>query len=310
MQITSETEPDHEKLLERLNQASLTQSFVPQVDIDWDASTTDDEYESLYTSWSLLEGSGLDHGLDFHGRVKFVKYQQMNLMLFTELVERHGLTALIKLYDNERSVAFKEYLSHFIKEESYHATMFMLAVEKIESTMPGCKPVPKRGMDLLLRFLFRFLNMLPGKKLRNKTTFSFLHFAEQVTLHAHQITRNKITRRESLIHQVWAYHALDESRHVTFDRMILTRDKPPRLLAWVPYLATPCSALASVMLNANEIWIARQLGVRVGLWQLPALMWRTQAPFKRWVFRLWTRSTNGLESSNKEQAHESCQPRL
>ena len=47
-------------LLERLNRASLTRSFIPQIDIDWDQTTTDAEYESLYCSWSLLEGSDLN----------------------------------------------------------------------------------------------------------------------------------------------------------------------------------------------------------------------------------------------------------
>ena len=31
-------------VLERLNRLSLTRSFTPQVDIDWSAVTTDDEY--------------------------------------------------------------------------------------------------------------------------------------------------------------------------------------------------------------------------------------------------------------------------
>ena len=307
MQMGNEPGRYDEKLLERLNRASLTRSFIPQVDIDWNEATTDAEYESLYSSWSLLEGTGLDQSLDFHGRAKFVKYQQMNLMIFTQLVERYGLTALIKLYGTDRSRAFNEYISHFIKEESYHATMFMLAVEKIQSSMPGCKPLPTRGMDLTLRWLVRFLNALPGKKLRSAATFGFLHFAEQVTLHAHRTARSKIKRKESLINQVWAYHALDESRHVVFDQMILERDKPPRWLAWAPsLLAAPCSALASTVLNANEIWAAQELGVRVRLWQLPGLMRRTRAPFKRWVFSLWARSTTGSDPSGKERTHGSC----
>jgi hypothetical protein len=301
MQTASGPQDGDAKLLERLNQLSLTRSFVPQLDINWDTTTTDAEYESLYSSWSLLEGTGLDRSLDFYGRAKFVKYQQMNLMIFTELVERYALAAFIKLYGTDRSRAFNEYIGHFIKEESYHATMFMLAVEKIQSSMPGCKPVPTRGMDLTLRWLLRFLNALPGKKLRNATTFGFLHFAEQVTLHADRMTRSKIKRKESLINQVWAYHALDESRHVVFDQMILQSNKPPRPLAWVPLLlAPPCTALASVVLNANEIWAAQQLGVRVRLWQLPGLMRRTQAPFKRRVFSLWSRPFPGQDSAERE----------
>src|SRR5947207_13098531 len=84
-------------MLERLNRLSLTRSFTPQIDIDWDADTTDAEYASLYSAWSLLVGSGLDDGLDEAGRVAFVKYQQMNLMLFTGLLERHAITALAEL---------------------------------------------------------------------------------------------------------------------------------------------------------------------------------------------------------------------
>ena len=77
---------DDREFLARLNRLSLTRSFTPQTDVDWDAVTTDEEYESLYPVWSLFVGSGLDDKLDSAGRVRFVKYQQMNLMLFTGLL--------------------------------------------------------------------------------------------------------------------------------------------------------------------------------------------------------------------------------
>ena len=74
-------------VLERLNRLSLTRSFTPQLDIDWNEVTTDDEYASLYPVWSLFQGTGLDDDLGREERVKFVKYQQMNLMLFTGLLD-------------------------------------------------------------------------------------------------------------------------------------------------------------------------------------------------------------------------------
>src|SRR5262245_5550499 len=120
--------------LERLNRLSVTRSFTPQVDIDWNAATTDAEFGSLYSAWSLLAGTGLDDGLDEAKRVTFVKYQQMNLMLFTALLERHAIAALAKLYDMEDGQAFTEYVGHFIKEELYHHMMFLRAVEKIRET--------------------------------------------------------------------------------------------------------------------------------------------------------------------------------
>src|SRR6478752_7516469 len=86
-------------LLSKLNRLSLTRSFTPQTDVDWSAVTTDEEYESLYDAWSLFVGSGLDAGLEAAARVRFVKYQQMNLMLFTGLLERHAIAELARLYD-------------------------------------------------------------------------------------------------------------------------------------------------------------------------------------------------------------------
>ena len=293
MQTGTEIDAYDERLLERLNRSSLTRSFVPQVDIDWNATTTDDEFETLYSSWSLFEGSGLDSRLDFHGRVKFVKYQQMNLMIFSELLERYALTALIKLYDTDTSGAFREYLGHFIKEESYHAIMFRRAAQQIQATMPDCKPLPIRPLDRILRWIFRLLNSLPGKKLRSNVTFTFFRFGELVTLYANQMVKSRIRRKESLIRQVWAYHALDESRHLAFDTMILERTKLRAPLSYAPLLlAVPCSALVSFLINANEIWAARQLGLPTRLWQLPGLMRRTKAPFKRRVFSLWTKSAS------------------
>src|SRR5687768_5032547 len=115
-------------VLERLNQLSITRSFTPQVDIDWHAITTDAEYEALYSAWSLLEGTGVDAALDTGARVKFVKYQQMNLMTFTGLLERYAITTLARVYDLDPSQAFSEYVGHFIKEEIYHTMMFTEAV--------------------------------------------------------------------------------------------------------------------------------------------------------------------------------------
>jgi hypothetical protein len=135
--------------------------------------------------------------------------------------------------------------------------------------------------------VFRFLGLLPGRKLRTTLAFTILRFAEQVTIYAHQAVQSRLPRRESLVAQVWAFHALDESRHLAFDALILERNRLPRALAWLPLaLAVPCCLLLSLCLNANELWIARQLGVRVHLGHLPGLMRRTQAPFKRRVFGL------------------------
>jgi hypothetical protein len=297
MPATQQTKRDRD-VLERLNRLSLTRSFTPQVDIDWSATTTDAEYESLYSCWSLLEGTGVDAHLDAPARAMFVKYQQMNLMAFTGLLERHALASLAQLYDLDPAQAFSEYVGHFIKEETYHYTMFMQAVQQIQSGIPGAQPLPTREVDRALRGLFRLLSSIPSKKLRSTLTFTIFRFAEQVTLEAHQMVQSHIPRRESLINQVWAFHALDESRHVAFDQMILERSRLWRPLAWVPrVMAAPCCLMLSLLLNANEVWIARQLGVNVRWWHLLGLMRRTRAPFKRRIFRLMARTLLGQDTT-------------
>ncbi len=273
--------------LQRLNRLSLTRGVTPHVDIDWQQTTTEDEFESLYSSWSLLRGSGTDRQLDATGRASFAKYQQINLMLFTGLLERHGITALARLYDLDSSQEFSEYVGHFIKEETYHYTMFMRAIDKLEATMANRKPLPRFAADFVMRWLFRLFHLVPGRRLRSTLTFTMFRFAEQITIFANQVVQSKIGRSESLVRQVWSFHALEEARHLAFDGMIIQRNRLPWPIAWLPRaLATPCCVLLSLLLNSNEIWAARQLGVRVRYWQLPWLMARTEAPFKRRVFGL------------------------
>lgn len=288
------------RLLERLNRLSLTRSFTPQADVDWSAETTDAELAALYPAWSLLAGTGLDEGLSEADRVTFARYQQMNLMLFTGLLERHAIHALADLYDLDPAQPFSEYVGHFLKEEIYHYTLFNRAVQALRGDR---EPVPTRGIDRMLRLLFGLTRLLPGRRLRSTMTFTILRFAEQVTIYAHQMVAERIPRRESLVAQIWAFHALDEARHLAFDGMILERNRLPRPFAWVPRaLAAPYCLLLSLMLNRNEIWAARRLGVRVSAWQLPFLMRRTTAPFKRRVFGLLRQTVLGTAPAERAAA--------
>lgn len=278
---------DDEKLLERLNRLSLTRSFTPQIDVDWSQRTTDAEFAELYPAWSLLHGSGLDTGWGERERVTFVKYQQMNLMSFTGLLERHAIGALARLYDLDPAEPFSEYVGHFIKEEIYHHMLFVRAVGLIQATVTDHPPLPTADADRLLRRIFALAARLPGRRLQTTLVFTVLRFAEQVTIYAHQMVEERLPRRESLIAQVWAFHALDEARHLAFDAMILERNRVHQMLAGpMRLLAAACCVLLSLRLNANELWVANRLGVPLRVWQIPSLMRRTQAPFKRRVFGL------------------------
>lgn len=278
-----------EGLLERLNRLSLTRSFTPELDVDWHSVTTDEEYAALYDAWSLLVGTGYDAGLDTAAKVVFAKYQQVNLMAFTSLLERHAIGTLAGLYDLDDAQPFSEYVAHFIKEEIYHVTLFNRAIAAIQATLPGRPLLPVRSVDRLLRWVFRGAAVLPGRKLRVSVTFTLLRFAELVSIYAHQMAHERIPRRDSFVCRIWAFHALDEARHLAFDAHILERNRLPRGVEWLPRLiAAPCCVLLSLLLNANELWIAREVGARVSLRHLPTLMRRTEAPFKRRVFGLLT----------------------
>jgi hypothetical protein len=285
-------------LLERLNQQSVSNSFTPEIDIDWEETTTDEEFARLYPVWSLLAGTGFDATLDERGRIAFAKYQQVNLMTFTALLERHAIATLAKLYDLDPTPPFSEYVGHFIKEEVYHFSMFQKAAVAIEASMPGARPLPVRRADLLLRWIFRLAGLVPGRKLRFSVFLSFFRFAEQVTLHAHRMVRRTLPREKSLVAQVWARHARDEARHVVFDALVLERCRLPGALARLARrMAAPCGVLLSMALNANEIWIARELGLPVRLHHLPRLVRSTQAPFKRQVFDLLRELARGSNES-------------
>ena len=66
------------------------------------------------------------------------------------------------------------------------------------------------------------------------------------------------------------------------------------VLAWTPrLLGGGLCVLLAVLVNRNELWIARQVGVPVRLWHLPRLVRTTQAPFKRRVFGLLARLLSG-----------------
>jgi hypothetical protein len=177
----------------------------------------------------------------------------------------------------------------------------MRAIDAILASLPpGAAPPPARPFELFLRFVFFWIGWFPSERVRLCMLFTLFRFAEQVTIYAHDTVRKTVPRRESLIAQVWSKHALDEARHLNFDDMVIRRMRSRGLWRRFPeLLVLPVCVVASALLNANEVWAARQLGVHVSLWNLPSLMRRTRAPFKRRVFalvqRLWEGSAPNAE---------------
>lgn len=278
----------------QMNRASLEHSFVPAVDVDWDARTTDDEYLALYDVWSLLQGSGKDAAFGAREKIDYARYQQTNLMAFTALLERYGLRALERLYEDESDLDLIDALAHFTKEETYHHQMFLRAIAKLQAEMPERRPLPMRHVAWFLKVVFFVLGFIPSTRLRTSTTFVMLQFAEEISVLAHAVGAGAVPRKESFCQTIWRLHALDEGRHLRFDAFMRARYALPGPLARLPVIvAAPLAVLSSALLNANDVWAAKQVGARVGLRHLPSLVRRTTAPFKRRVFASITKLLGG-----------------
>ncbi len=286
MNTQTENRP-YEGLLRRLNRGSVEKTFTPQTDLDWSKDTTDDEYAALYDNWSLFAGTGADRTFSRQDRINFAKYQQMNLMAFTGLVERYGIATLTRLYELDPSEDFQQYVGHFIKEELYHHMMFMRAIALIHGTMGELPPLPTRKIHVLMRLVFALLSVMPSRRLKVSLCATLFRFAEQVTMFANQVARQTVGRKESLVVQVWSFHALDEARHLAFDDLILEHFGLKGRWRWLlGLISLPLCIVLSLSIHANELWAARRLGLRVRLWSLPRLMKSTTAMFKRRVFSL------------------------
>ena len=282
-------------LLERLNRLSREQRIDPETDIDWSGRTTDEEFLALYGAWSLLAGSGRDAALDARARIDFARYQQANLMLFTASLEIYGLRVLERLGEQERDPLVAEALAHFAREETAHHHMFMRAIARLEAQMPDRRRLPRRHVRLFFRAAFALLALVPFRRLRVSASFLVLEFAEEISLVAHAVSSRTVARKESLTSRIWALHALDEARHLRFDAFVRQRYRARGVGVPAARCAAACLAvLSSALLNANDLWAARQVGARVSLWHLPMLLRTTTAPFKRGVFamlgKLWAKS--------------------
>jgi len=274
-------------LLARLNAASIDRSFVPARDLAWADGTTAGEWAALYRAWSLFPGSRFESSFTDESRANFARYQQATLMLTTAMLERYALPMLEDLLRMNQEPEFVEYVGHFIKEETYHYVMFMRAVAKIEDEMPGLPPLPKARTERLLRRTFRALRLVPGLRFRTALSFTMFQFAEQVSVHAHGVAKDAVPRRASFVPRVWALHAIDEGRHLQFDRLLLDKlTLSPVLRELARLVAVPFCLMATLAVHRNEAWAARQLGVPVRLVDLLRLLRSPVSPFKQRVVAL------------------------
>jgi hypothetical protein len=273
--------------LAKLNAGSIERSFVPASDVPWHATTVRDEWLALYRAWSLFPGSRFESEFDDDTRVDFARYQQATLMLVTAMLERYALPFLEDLLALCDEPEFVEYVGHFIKEETYHYVLFLRAIAKIEAEMPSRPPLPKARAERMLRWTFPLLRCVPGRRYRTALAFTMFSFAEAVSVQAHGAARDAVPRRDSFVPRVWALHAIDEARHLHFDRLLLEKlALSPTAQRAIRLSAVPFCAMGTLAVHLNEAWAARELGVSVRLRHFVALLRAPQSPFKQRVVAL------------------------
>jgi len=274
-------------VLSRLNANSVERSFVPARDVPWAECTSHEEWLELYRAWSLFPGSRFEAEFTDDTRASFARYQQATLMLVTAMLERYALPMLEDLLRVNQDPEFVEYVGHFIKEETYHYVMFTRAVGKIEAEMPTLPPLPKSGTERMMKTMFWLLRLVPGLRFRTAVSLTVFHFAEQVSVHAYGVAKDAVPRRNSFVPQVWALHAIDEGRHLQFDRLLLAKLalSPAKSVA-ARLVATPLCVMGTIAIHLSEAWAARQLGVSARFRHLLGLLRAPTSPFKRRVVEL------------------------
>jgi hypothetical protein len=122
-----------------------------------------------------------------------------------------------------------------------------------------------------------------------------------VSVHAYAVAKEVVRRRESLVSQVWALHAIDEGRHLQFDRLLLDKLalKPIMRIA-VRLMAVPFCEMATLAVHRNEAWAARQVGVSVQLRHLLGLLRAPASPFKQRVVGLMREVARGAGNAEDD----------
>ena len=169
-------------LLRKLNRRSWTHTFSPNHDIDWESSTTAEEFRKLYDAWSLLLGTRHEASLNDEQRIRFARYQQMNLMLATALVERLALATFESLYGDDATPEYQEYVGHLIKEETYHYLLFSRAVARIQEAEPALSDLPCRPFKIYFTVVLFLLRCVPSRRFRHRMFFFLLRFVDEITL--------------------------------------------------------------------------------------------------------------------------------
>ncbi len=230
---------DRESVAERLLRSSLTHSYEPSIDIDWDAELVDGLYGMAPERCSLY-GTELWEGLTEEQRVtlsihEFCSIARVGLwfeMILMQMLLRYA-------YDRDPRTGHVQYALTEISDECRHSIMFAKMAERFG--------VP----DYAPRWLTHQLGRLYKATGAGPSMFAAVLVAEE-TLDQLQREAMRDERVQPLSRMVSRIHVTEEARHVRYAREELAR-LMPRLTPLQRELARALTPLVAFVVVRNYV---------------------------------------------------------
>jgi len=214
------------KLLDRLNDLSVTKHFDAYADVPWDdpayaLDPTDPRWE-LDPEFDPLGATQWYQGLPQPQRARLgceMVASKMKIGLIFESVLKRGLLEFAATLPN-RSPEFR-YAYHEVIEEAQHSLMFQEFVNRSGYDAPGLKPREMRATRRIVGLGRKFPQLF----------FLFVLGGEDPIDYVQRRELRSSREIHPLLERIMRIHVTEEARHLSFARHYLKRTVP-QLSAW------------------------------------------------------------------------------
>ncbi|MFF9482870.1 diiron oxygenase [Streptomyces sp. NPDC014733] len=199
------SELSRDEVSNRLLKGSVKRSYIPVVDIDWEAPLDEDKFFVAPKTLSLY-GTDLWLRMDRRQRIELSRQEFVNMLstaIWFENIVNQGLLRHVMHTDPRSSET--HYSLTELGDETRHMVMFGKAIKRV-----GAKPV---RVPLAQRVV---LNMIP-LFLRGSGLWLFALLGEDIT---DELQRQMAEDPEiqPLVQRVLRVHIIEEARHISFAR--------------------------------------------------------------------------------------------
>jgi hypothetical protein len=236
----------------RLLRSTATQSYDPEVDIDWDAPLVDGAWFMQPERLSLY-GTSLWEAMSQEQRVALSRHETASIAsvgLWFEIILMQVMVR--ELYDEDPRSERTQYALTEVGDETRHSVMFGRAIARCGAPAYGATPhVHRLGRA--------FKTVASGV-----SAYASILVAEEI-LDRWQREMMKDERVQPLTRMVSRIHVLEEARHVTFARDEVHRLVPTlsrHQLAWHRFLTAQTAYLVARTLVNPEVYAAVGLDPR------------------------------------------------